>query len=55
MEFMQDVYSILFCSLVKTEYRELLCAQLDNAIGTEQAKASEAVAAYKKSSTGLHR
>jgi len=26
---MEDVYTVLFCSLGKAEYREILCAQLD--------------------------
>jgi len=26
LKLMEDVYTILFCSLVKTEYREILCA-----------------------------
>ena len=30
LKLMEDVYTILFCSLVKAEYREILCAELDH-------------------------
>ena len=46
---MEDVYSVLFCSLVKTEYREILCAQLDR----EKEMATEAGTNVRRQTTSL--